>query len=85
VKRIISGAVMFFSAMSLSAESLVLNSGFEVESGKCGAVAWSGPSSPYSYVSGEGRNGTRTLRFDLKKDSPYAFPSQEVKLVPGAS
>lgn len=73
------------SALSLNANNLVANSGFEVESGKCGAVNWSGPSNPYSYVSGEGRNGTRALRFDLKKDSPYAFPSQKVKLVPGES
>lgn len=70
-------------ALSAAANNLVGNPGFEIEDAKDGAMNWSDPSNPYSYILGEGRNGTRALRFDLKADSPYAFPSQKVKLVPG--
>ena len=72
-------------ALSSVGDNFVANPGFEVADGKDGAISWYGSSRPYSYVSGEGRNGTRALRFELKKDSPYAFPSQKVKLVPGES
>ena len=67
------------------ADNHVANPGFEVGSGKSGAANWPDAGETFSYVSGEGRNGTRALRFDLAKNSPYVFPSQKLELVPGGS
>ena len=78
-------AVVLVGALGVFADNYVLNPGFEVESGKSGAANWSDAGKTYSFVSGEGRNGTRALRFDLEKNSPYVFPSQKLKLVPGES
>ena len=69
-------------AISASAAAIVRNSGFEVGDG-ASAVGWGAMNSPYALAEHEGRNGTRALCFDVKKDSPYAFPSQKVELEPG--
>lgn len=77
--------VAIFAVLISIADNMVVNSGFETDDGKDGAANWTGASIPYSYVSGEGRNGTRALRFDVKSDSPYMFPSQHIPLKPGGS
>lgn len=84
IKRIMV-CLALLGALSSVGDNFVVNPGFEVIDGKDGAVGWRGPSKPFSYVLGEGRNGTRALRFEVQKDSPYVFPSQKVKLVPGES
>ncbi len=83
MKIILYIAVLCAAALAASAENLVKNAGFEVATPKGGAELWSAPQEPYSFVAGEGQNGTRALRFDVKKESPYAFPSQVVALEPG--
>ena len=78
-------AVAVLGAFRILAGNHVVNPGFEIDAGKGGAANWSSAKKPFSYVSGEGRNGTRALRFDFAKNSPYVFPSQKLKLVPGES
>ena len=75
-------AALALCAETVSAASLVRNAGFEVGTER-DAPAWGAARAPYSFVEHEGRNGTKALFFDVKKDSPYAFPSQVVELEPG--
>ena len=83
--RMFLSGIVFLTAFSAAVGNMVVNSGFETDDGKGGAVNWTRTASPYSYVLGEGRNGTRALCFDVKADSPYMFPSQSVLLKPGGN
>ena len=68
---------LFFAA------NMILNPGFEnlTDDGK--AADWKAPSKTYSYVKGEGRDGSTALKFSVKKKDPYTFPTQDVKVEPG--
>ena len=65
------------------AVNMILNPGFEnlTDDGK--AADWKAPSKTYSYVKGEGRDGSTALKFSVKKKDPYTFPTQDVKVEPG--
>jgi hypothetical protein len=66
------------------AQNLVRNPGFEMlDSGGAGASEWSAPKEPFTYAAGEGVNGTRAVRIDVKKNSPYRFPVQSLNLTRG--
>lgn len=66
------------------AQNLVRNPGFEMlDSGGTGASEWSAPKEPFTYAAGEGVNGTRAVRIDVKKNSPYRFPVQSLNLTRG--
>ena len=67
----------------LATANMILNPGFEnlTDDGK--AADWKAPSKTYSYVKGEGRNGSNALKFSVKKKDGYAFPTQDVKVEPG--
>ena len=56
IKRIMV-CLALLGALSSVGDNFVVNPGFEVIDGKDGAVGWRGPSKPFSYVLGEGRNG----------------------------
>ena len=75
-------AVAALCAGVAGAGSIVQNAGFQVGTDS-EAPGWGKTRNPFSLVDGEGRNGTRALFFDVKKDSPYDFPSQKVGLEPG--
>ncbi len=77
-------ATLMQCVCSASAAALVQNTGFEVGTG-ADAQSWGKAREPYAFVEHEGRNGTKALFFDVKKDSPYTFPSQRVRLEPGQS
>jgi hypothetical protein len=67
----------------LATANMILNPGFEnlTDDGK--AADWKAPSKTYSYVKGEGRDGSTALKFSVKKKDPYTFPTQDVKVEPG--
>ena len=67
----------------LATANMILNPGFEnlTDDGK--AADWKAPSKTYSYVKGEGRNGSNALKFSVKKKDGYAFPTQDIKVEPG--
>ena len=49
------------------AVNMVLNPGFENLSDDGKAADWKAPAKTYSYVKGEGRNGSNALKFSVKK------------------
>ena len=67
----------------LATANLVLNSGFENISEDGKAADWKEPAKTYSYVKGEGRNGSNALKFSIDKKDKYAFPTQDLKLEAG--
>lgn len=70
-------------AILFAAANLVLNPGFENLSDDGKAENWKAPGKTYSYVKGEGRNGSNALKFTVKKKGEYSFPTQDLKLQPG--
>ena len=76
--------VVAWSAVASAAGNVLRNPGLEMlDGGENSAAGWTAAKSPFSYVSGGGRNGTRALFFDVRRDSPYAFPCQAVELERG--
>ena len=67
----------------LATANLVLNSGFENISEDGKAADWKEPAKTYSYVKGDGRNGSNALKFSIDKKDKYAFPTQDLKLEAG--
>ena len=60
----------------------VADAGFE-SAASGDTSAWSPAKARYRYVSGEGRNGSAAVRFDVEKGMPYSFPMQKISLEPG--
>ena len=73
---------MFFG-LFFAAANMVLNPGFESLSDDGKAADWKAPGKTYSYVKGEGRNGSNALKFSVKQKDAYSFPTQDVKVEPG--
>ena len=74
---------MILTAALFASANLVLNPGFDTLSDDGKAANWAAPSKTYSYVKGEGRNGSNALKFSVKKNDPYTFPTQDIAVEPG--
>ena len=74
---------MISFGLVFAAANMILNPGFESLSDDGKAADWKAPSKTYSYVKGEGRDGSTALKFSVKKKDPYTFPTQDVKVEPG--
>ena len=74
---------MTFFGLVFATANMVLNPGFENLSGTGEAADWKEPGKTYSYVKGEGRNGSNALKFSVKKKDAYSFPTQDVNVEPG--
>ena len=74
---------MMTAGILLATANLVLNPGFENVSEDGKAENWKEPAPTYSYVKGEGRNGSNALKFSIGKKDKYAFPTQDLKLEAG--
>ncbi len=62
----------------------VVNGGFdEVKAGR--TLGWNEVAPHYTYRDGEGRSGTRALRFENDDPTFYRFPAQKIDLKPGRS
>ena len=66
-----------------SSANVVRNPGFETVSADGVAENWHKPCPVFSYVKGEGRNGSCALKFSKERGSPHKFPSQIVKVESG--
>ena len=74
---------MISFGLVFAAANMVLNPGFESLSDDGKAADWKAPGKTYSYVKGEGRNGSNALKFSVKQKDTYSFPTQDVKVEPG--
>ena len=74
---------MISFGLVFAAANMILNPGFENLSDDGKAADWKEPGKTYSYVKGEGRNGSNALKFSVKQKDAYSFPTQDVKVEPG--
>ena len=74
---------MMTAGILLATANLVLNPGFENISGDGKVADWKDPTNTYTFVKGEGRDGSCALKFSIGKKDKYSFPTQDLKLEPG--
>ena len=70
-------------ALADSSANVVRNPGFENFSADGIVSDWDEPRKTFSYVKGEGRNGSTALKFVIGRKSSYSFPTQVVAVEPG--
>lgn len=77
-------AVLFTAGLYRCAfAALIGDGGFELAASG-GESAWPAAKGTYRYVTGEGRDGSAAVRFDVKKGDGYFFPQQKVSIEPSS-